>query len=56
MPAAVESKIDKNAKIIVACSAGGTLKPSPNLPEGQQSRSVCSSSCKALLFLAFTWL
>uniref|UniRef100_A0A2P2MHM3 Uncharacterized protein MANES_01G037500 n=1 Tax=Rhizophora mucronata TaxID=61149 RepID=A0A2P2MHM3_RHIMU len=53
---AVESKIDKNAKIIVACSAGGTLKPSPNLPEGQQSRSVCSSSCKALLFLAFTWL
>jgi len=38
MLAAVEAKLDKNAKIIVACSAGGTLKPSQNLPEGQQSR------------------
>jgi hypothetical protein len=34
----VESKLDKNAKIIVACSSGGTMKPSQNLPEGQQSR------------------
>ncbi|KAA8533566.1 hypothetical protein F0562_030999 [Nyssa sinensis] len=34
----VESKIDKNSKIIVACSSGGTMKPSQNLPEGQQSR------------------
>lgn len=34
----VEAKIDKNAKIIVACSSGGTMKPSQNLPEGQQSR------------------
>ncbi|KAJ9679969.1 hypothetical protein PVL29_021765 [Vitis rotundifolia] len=34
----VESKIDKSAKIIVACSSGGTMKPSQNLPEGQQSR------------------
>ena len=34
----VGSKIDKNAKIIVACSAGGTMKPTQNLPEGQQSR------------------
>ncbi|XP_021763678.1 rhodanese-like domain-containing protein 14, chloroplastic [Chenopodium quinoa] len=39
----VESKIDKNAKIIVACSAGGTMKPSPNLPEGQQSRSLIAA-------------
>lgn len=38
MLAVVESKIDKNAKIIVACSSGGTMKPSQNLPEGQQSR------------------
>ena len=40
MFAAVESKIDKSAKIIVGCSAGGTMRPSQNLPEGQQSRSV----------------
>ncbi|KMT15960.1 hypothetical protein BVRB_3g051430 [Beta vulgaris subsp. vulgaris] len=39
----VESKIDKNAKIIVACSAGGTMKPTPNLPEGQQSRSLIAA-------------
>ncbi|KAJ7959391.1 rhodanese-like domain-containing protein 14, chloroplastic [Quillaja saponaria] len=39
----VESKIDKNAKIIVACSAGGTMKPSQNLPEGKQSRSLIAA-------------
>ncbi|KAJ7965294.1 rhodanese-like domain-containing protein 14, chloroplastic [Quillaja saponaria] len=39
----VESKIEKNAKIIVACSAGGTMKPSQNLPEGQQSRSLIAA-------------
>ncbi|KAJ9174309.1 hypothetical protein P3X46_017346 [Hevea brasiliensis] len=39
----VESKIDKNAKIIVACSAGGTTKPSQSLPEGQQSRSLIAA-------------
>ncbi|OAY59521.1 rhodanese-like domain-containing protein 14, chloroplastic [Manihot esculenta] len=39
----VESKIDKNAKIIVACSSGGTMKPSQNLPEGQQSRSLIAA-------------
>lgn len=39
MLAVVESKIDKNAKIIVACSTGGTMRPSQSLPEGQQSRS-----------------
>ncbi|XP_011044698.1 PREDICTED: rhodanese-like domain-containing protein 14, chloroplastic [Populus euphratica] len=39
----VESKIDKSAKIIVACSAGGTMRPSQNLPEGQQSRSLIAA-------------
>ncbi|EEF27743.1 rhodanese-like domain-containing protein 14, chloroplastic [Ricinus communis] len=39
----VDSKIDKNAKIIVACSSGGTMKPSQNLPEGQQSRSLIAA-------------
>ncbi|XP_050254141.1 rhodanese-like domain-containing protein 14, chloroplastic [Quercus robur] len=39
----VESKIDRNAKIIVACSAGGTMKPTQNLPEGQQSRSLIAA-------------
>lgn len=39
----VESKLSKNAKIIVACSAGGTMKPSMNLPEGQQSRSLIAA-------------
>ncbi|XP_030467181.2 rhodanese-like domain-containing protein 14, chloroplastic [Syzygium oleosum] len=39
----VESKIGKDAKIIVACSAGGTMKPSQNLPEGQQSRSLIAA-------------
>ncbi|KAK9665206.1 hypothetical protein RND81_14G097500 [Saponaria officinalis] len=38
-----ESKLDKNAKIIVACSAGGTMRPSMNLPEGQQSRSLIAA-------------
>ncbi|KAK9293002.1 hypothetical protein L1049_020986 [Liquidambar formosana] len=39
----VESKINKDAKIIVACSAGGTMKPTQNLPEGQQSRSLIAA-------------
>lgn len=39
----VEEKIDKNAKIIVACSSGGTMKPTQNLPEGQQSRSLIAA-------------
>ncbi|CAA2965871.1 Hypothetical predicted protein [Olea europaea subsp. europaea] len=39
----VESKIDKSAKIIVACSAGGTMRPSQNRPEGQQSRSLIAA-------------
>ena len=36
--AGVEAKLDKEAKIIVACSSAGTMKPTQNLPEGQQSR------------------
>lgn len=39
----VEAKLDKNAKIIVACSSGGTMKPSQSLPEGQQSRSLIAA-------------
>ncbi|XP_060212148.1 rhodanese-like domain-containing protein 14, chloroplastic [Lycium barbarum] len=39
----VESKIKKDAKIIVACSSGGTMKPTQNLPEGQQSRSLIAA-------------
>ncbi|KAF8379963.1 hypothetical protein HHK36_027429 [Tetracentron sinense] len=39
----VEAKLDKNSKIIVACSSGGTMKPSQNLPEGQQSRSLIAA-------------
>ncbi|KAK4384816.1 Rhodanese-like domain-containing protein 14, chloroplastic [Sesamum angolense] len=39
----VESKLPKDAKIIVACSAGGTTKPTQNLPEGQQSRSFIAA-------------
>lgn len=39
----VESKLAKNAKIIVACSSGGTMKPTQNLPEGQQSRSLIAA-------------
>ncbi|XP_057453566.1 rhodanese-like domain-containing protein 14, chloroplastic [Lotus japonicus] len=39
----VEAKLNKNAKIIVACSSGGTMKPTQNLPEGQQSRSLIAA-------------
>ncbi|KAH6760462.1 Rhodanese/Cell cycle control phosphatase superfamily protein [Perilla frutescens var. hirtella] len=39
----VESKLAKDAKIIVACSAGGTTRPTQNLPEGQQSRSLIAA-------------
>eukprot|EP00249_Psilotum_nudum_P000155 c10559_g1_i1 orf=497-1192(-) len=39
----IRLKLDKNAKIIVGCSAGGTLKPSPNLADGQQSRSLIAA-------------
>ncbi|GAB2293942.1 hypothetical protein Dimus_028156 [Dionaea muscipula] len=39
----VESQLSKDAKIIVACTAGGTMRPSQNLPEGQQSRSLIAA-------------
>lgn len=39
----VEAKLRKDAKIIVACSSGGTMKPTQNLPEGQQSRSLIAA-------------
>lgn len=39
----VESQIPKDAKVIVACTAGGTMRPSQNLPEGQQSRSLIAA-------------
>ncbi|KAG7541238.1 Rhodanese-like domain superfamily [Arabidopsis thaliana x Arabidopsis arenosa] len=39
----IEAKLDKEAKIIVACSSAGTMKPTQNLPEGQQSRSLIAA-------------
>jgi rhodanese-related sulfurtransferase len=39
----VEEKLGKDAKIIVACSAGGTMKPTLNLPDGKQSRSLIAA-------------
>ncbi|CAM0952567.1 unnamed protein product [Alopecurus aequalis] len=39
----VEEKLGKDAKIIVACSAGGTMKPTQNLPDGKQSRSLIAA-------------
>lgn len=39
----VESKLPKDSKIIVACTSGGTMKPTQNLPEGQQSRSLIAA-------------
>ncbi|KAG0497808.1 hypothetical protein HPP92_002499 [Vanilla planifolia] len=39
----VESKLEKDAKIIVACSSGGTMRPSQSLPQGQQSRSLIAA-------------
>ncbi|KAK3129648.1 hypothetical protein QOZ80_6BG0482810 [Eleusine coracana subsp. coracana] len=39
----VDSKIGKDAKIIVACSTGGTLRPTQNFPDGKQSRSLIAA-------------
>lgn len=39
----IKPKVDKDAKIIVACSAGGTMRPSASLAEGQQSRSLIAA-------------
>ncbi|OEL19776.1 Rhodanese-like domain-containing protein 14, chloroplastic [Dichanthelium oligosanthes] len=38
----VDEKVGKDAKIIVACSTGGTLKPTQNFPDGKQSRESIS--------------
>ncbi|KAL6846725.1 hypothetical protein ACP4OV_024173 [Aristida adscensionis] len=39
----VDAKVGKDAKIIVACSTGGTLKPTQNFPDGKQSRSLIAA-------------
>eukprot|EP00250_Pteridium_aquilinum_P012558 c2079_g1_i1 orf=286-987(-) len=39
----VRSKLEKEKRIIVACAAGGTMRPSANLAEGQQSRSLIAA-------------
>ncbi|XP_006660868.1 rhodanese-like domain-containing protein 14, chloroplastic isoform X2 [Oryza brachyantha] len=39
----VDEKLGKDAKIIVACSTGGTLKPTQNFPDGKQSRSLIAA-------------
>ncbi|KAM7273338.1 hypothetical protein ACFE04_028002 [Oxalis oulophora] len=39
----VESQLNKDAKIIVACASGGRIKPTQNFPEGQQSRSLIAA-------------
>ncbi|XP_062194004.1 rhodanese-like domain-containing protein 14, chloroplastic isoform X2 [Phragmites australis] len=36
----VDAKVGKDAKIIVACSTGGTLRPTQNFPDGKQSRLI----------------
>lgn len=51
MGTGIESKLDKSSKIIVACSSGGTMKPTQNLPEGQQSRLL-----KIFLDILFIYL
>ncbi|CAM6117666.1 unnamed protein product [Calypogeia fissa] len=35
--------LKKDDKIIVACVAGGTMKPTPNMAEGSQSRSLIAA-------------
>jgi hypothetical protein len=50
LSAGVDTKVGKDAKIIVACSTGGTLKPTQNFPDGKQSRYVY-----VLLFALQAW-
>ena len=40
----VTSKLDKGAKIVIGCQSGGTVKPTPNLADGQQSRLALTLS------------
>lgn len=35
--------LDKDSKIIIGCQSGGTMKPSPSLADGQQSRSLIAA-------------
>jgi rhodanese-related sulfurtransferase len=40
--------LDKESKIILGCQSGGTMKPSPSLADGQQSRSLIAAYILAL--------
>lgn len=35
--------LEKDSKIILGCQSGGTMKPSPSLSDGQQSRSLIAA-------------
>lgn len=35
--------LEKDTKIILGCQSGGTMKPSPSLADGQQSRSLIAA-------------
>lgn len=35
--------LNKDSKIILGCQSGGTMKPSPSLADGQQSRSLIAA-------------
>ncbi|KAG0598531.1 hypothetical protein M758_12G081900 [Ceratodon purpureus] len=35
--------LDQESKIILGCQSGGTMKPSPSLADGQQSRSLIAA-------------
>lgn len=35
--------LEKDARIILGCQSGGTMKPSPSLSDGQQSRSLIAA-------------
>eukprot|EP00252_Welwitschia_mirabilis_P015741 TRINITY_DN3489_c0_g1_i2.p1 TRINITY_DN3489_c0_g1~~TRINITY_DN3489_c0_g1_i2.p1 ORF type:complete len:181 (-),score=37.67 TRINITY_DN3489_c0_g1_i2:170-712(-) len=39
----VRSRLNKDSKIIVVCSTGGSVRPSANFPEGKQSRSLIAA-------------
>lgn len=40
--------LDKKSKIILGCQSGGTMRPSPSLADGQQSRSLIAAYVLAL--------
>ncbi|EFJ23821.1 hypothetical protein SELMODRAFT_174737 [Selaginella moellendorffii] len=39
----VRAKVESKSKVIVACASGGTMKPTPTLADGQQSRSLIAA-------------